>query len=206
MCQAAAGSGSSRRSTKISCSQSLAIAVSSSTPGWTRRAHSGEGHGTTVQFVVLALITSKFSASAGSASRPARAGSMPASSPGGTCGVIEMRTPCPSPRSRSRRPYQDGHEAERVLGGALEADPLDVRVEIPGVDEAGAALVRRGGDQPGERRRTRLGDDPHRLAGLDVGADLDDQVRVAVKERVVQGCVSLSVRSRSSTVRPAPPL
>ena len=107
-CHAAAGSGSSSRSTKISCSQSRAMAVSSSTPGWTRHAQSGDGHGTTVQLVVLALITSKFSASAGSASRPASAGSIPARSPGGTCGVIEMRTPCPSPRSSSRLPYQSG--------------------------------------------------------------------------------------------------
>ena len=64
--QAAAASGSSSRSTKTSCSQSCASAASSSSPGWTRRAHSGAAHGTTVQFVVLALITSKFSASDGS--------------------------------------------------------------------------------------------------------------------------------------------
>ena len=98
------------------------------------------------------------------------------------------------------------HEVEGVLGRALEADPLDVRVEVPGIDEAGATLVRGGGDQPGERRRTGLGDDPDRLAGLDVGADLDDQVGVAAKERVVQGCESLSVRLDRLQCQSAPPL
>ena len=115
--QAAAASGSSRRRTKTSCSQSFAIAVSSSRPGWTRRAHSGTAHGTTVQFVVRALITSKFSAWAGSPSRPARAGSIPSSSPGGTCGVIEMRTPWPSPSCSNRRPYHGGTKSS-VSSGA----------------------------------------------------------------------------------------
>jgi len=54
------------------------------------------------------LITSKFSFVAGSASRPARAGSMPSRRPGGICGVIEMRTPWPSPSASRRLPYQDG--------------------------------------------------------------------------------------------------
>ena len=93
---------------------------SSSSPGCTRRAHSGVAHGTTHQFVVLALITSKFSLIAGSWSRPARAGSMPSSSPGGMCGVIEMREPCARRARAAAAPYHGGHEVERVLGRLLE--------------------------------------------------------------------------------------
>ena len=195
--------GAARRS---AAPRACASAVSSSTPGWTSRAHSGDGHGTTVQFVVLALITSKFSASAGSASRPARrrvdAGEQPGRHLRGdrdanAVAVAEIEEPPAVPRR---------HEVERVLGGPLEPDPLHVRVEVPRVDEARAALVGRGGDQPRERRRARLGDDPDGLAGLHVGPDLDDQVGVAAEERVVHGCAEPIRPARSSTVRPAPPL
>ena len=70
--------------------------------------------------MVRELITWKFSRIAGSASLPATAGSIPASSPGGTCGVIEMRTPWPSPSASSRSPYQLGTKSS-VAGSACSS-------------------------------------------------------------------------------------
>ena len=54
---------------------SAASAASSSSSGWTTRAQAGVAQGTTVQFVVFALITSRCSGSDGSWSRPALTGS-----------------------------------------------------------------------------------------------------------------------------------
>ena len=86
------------------------------------------------------------------------------------------------------------HELERVLGRQLGADPLHVRVEVPRVDEARAVRVGLGRDRPDERRSARRGDHQHVLAGLDVGADLDDQLRVAGEQGVVHGAEQYSVR------------
>ena len=85
-------------------------------------------------------------------------------------------------------------EIEGVFGRPLEPGPLHMRVEIPGVDEARPPFVGRRGDEPCERCRTRLRDDPDGLTGLDVRPDLDDEACVAAEERVVHGCESLSVR------------
>src|SRR5439155_11737554 len=78
-------------------------------------------------------------------------------------------------------------EPERVLAGALEPDALDVRVEVPRVDELRAALIRRFGDGAHERGRPRLGLDVDDLPGLDVGADLDDQRGVATQRLGIHG-------------------
>ena len=86
-----------------------------------------------------------------------------------------------------------GDEVDRVLGRPLEPDPLDERVEVPGVDELRSALVGLGGDEPHERRGPRLGHDPDDLAGLDVRADLDDQFGVAAEGLGVHRGVRLEV-------------
>ena len=91
----------------------------------------------------------------------------------------------------------------------LEPGPLDVRVEVPGIDEASAALVGGGRDQSDERRRARLRDDPDDLSWLDVGADLDDQVGVACEQGAVHGRVGgygFAPSGGNGTVLPAPPL
>ena len=75
-----------------------------------------------------------------------------------------------------------GHELERVLGGVLDPDPLDLGVEVDRVDEAGAAAVRVLGDRTHERG----GLDPrhHRddLPRLHVRAGLDGERREAVDQ------------------------
>ena len=93
------------------------------------------------------------------------------------CGVIEMREPCAFPRSSRRCAVPRRHELERVLGGVLGADPLDVRVEVPGIDED-ARRARSTRPRPhGQAAPTSGRDDPGHLPGLDVGAELDDQRR-----------------------------
>src|SRR5512142_1816577 len=74
-----------------------------------------------------------------------------------------------------------GHEVERVLGGVRDPLALDERVEPGHVDELRAAPVGRAGHRPrqllvpADVRR-----EGHDLAGLDVGAELDEQARKAV--------------------------
>ncbi len=67
-------------------------------------------------------------------------------------------------------PVPRGHEAERLGIGRLDPCPLDVRVEVPDVDEPRAAVVGLGGDRTRERLVPELGVHEHRLPRLDVGA------------------------------------
>ena len=73
-------------------------------------------------------------------------------------------------------------ELERVGIRLERADPLDLRVEVPRVDESGAVLEAFGCDGAHERCRGGRCDHDHLLVGLDVGADLDDQLRVALEQ------------------------
>ena len=97
------------------------------------------------------------------------------------------------------------HEVERVRGCSLEADPLDLRVEVPGVDESRATVIRRARERAGKRRGTRLGDDPHDLTTLDIGAGLDDEPGVPGDQFVVHAARRLLRPPGSPTLPAVPP-
>ena len=131
---------------------------------------------------------------------------MPSISPGGVFGAIEMRAPWLSPSRVSRSPYQDGTNSSESCGRELGPDALQVGVEPPGVEEAGAVRVGLGRDCADERRGARRRDQQHVLAGLDVRPDLDDQLGVAGEQGVVHGAEAYSVRPGRLCCTAVPPL
>ena len=103
-------------------------------------------------------------------------------------------------------PYQGGMNSSESSVGQLGADPLHLRVEVPRVEEARAVRVGLRCDRPEERRGGRRADHQHVLAGLDVRADLDDQLGVAGEQRAVHGGGDYSVRRIAYAARePSPP-
>ena len=139
---AATGSGSSRRQTWAISSQSRSNASSGGRSGMDEPGpRLCSGHGTTVQFVVRSLITSRISLTNGSWSRPARSGSRSSSSPVvARPGERDPRRPLARrARASGSEPRRD--EVEGVLGRVRDPGSLDVRVEVLDVDERRAAPV-----------------------------------------------------------------
>ncbi len=87
--------------------------------------------------------------------------------------VAEVEHPPPEPRR---------HPLERAVRRGLVANPLHRGVDVDDVDVAGALLVRPARDRGHERLRLRERLDGQHLIRLDVRADRDDQVRVALEE------------------------
>ena len=73
-------------------------------------------------------------------------------------------------------------ELERVRVGFERPDPLDVRVEVPRIDEQRTALEALDRDRAHERCGGGRGDHDHLLVGLDVRPDLGDELGVALEQ------------------------
>ena len=67
----------------------------------------------------------------------------------------------------------------------LDPVPLDLTVEVPGVDVLRSAPVGGVGDRPHERRRLDGGRDRHDLPRLNVGAGADGELGELAEEVVV---------------------
>jgi hypothetical protein len=91
-----------------------------------------------------------------------------------------------------RRPSQGGTQ-ESESSGQLDPQPLHDRVEIDDVDVARAALVREADDAVDERCSLRRRLDSHDLVRLDVGAEADDELGVAVEQLLVHSIRRYSV-------------
>ena len=83
------------------------------------------------------------------------------------------------------------HEVEYVVRGVLHAHAFQERVPVVDVDELRAALVRARGERTCELLLAETAPDVEDLTGLDVGAEVDDQVGVAL-ETVLHGKAILS--------------
>ena len=107
----------------------------------------------------------------GSRSMPSSSGSMSSNRCGSNGPWKQIRAAPTSPSASMRSPIQCGTKSSVSRGGVLEPRVLDVRIEVPDVDELGAARVGRLGDArligscPGSAL---IADD---LTRLHVGAD-----------------------------------
>ena len=92
-------------------------------------------------------------------------------------------------------------ELERVLRGVLEPRALDVDVEVGRVDELRAVAVGAGGERAHDLLLADLAADRDDLAGLDVGAEADEQVGEALQRGGVEAA---GIRHRRHTTPPSP--
>ena len=183
--QAPAGSGSSRRQTCPRSRQSASTAAGGSSSGKTTCAHASVGNGEIVHAIERSSIVLQdlLHGREPIAARPCRV--EPRQQPRrdergeadpGCVELAEIEYAAAEPRR---------HPGERVVGGQLDSHPLHERVEVDDVHVARTALVRAASDPVDERRGFRWRLDRHDLVGLDVRAEPDDQLGVAIEQLLV---------------------
>src|SRR5439155_19611779 len=91
-----------------------------------------------------------------------------------------------------------GSEPDRVVAALGDAGPAHERVGIRHLDVPGARAVRVRRDRPCKSLPAQLGVHRHDLAWLDVRAEPDDELRVAVDQLVVHGLSTISRRQRTN--------
>ena len=110
---------------------------------------------------------------------PTRSWSRSASSSGSGSPAIMISAPPSSASARATQPRRRLGQSASSAACSINGAP-DVVVDVADVDVAGAGGVPGAGERAGERGVLDERGHEDRLAGLDVGADADDQVGVAV--------------------------
>ena len=176
---AAAASGSSSRRSRRARSSSFASASAGASSGCTTVAHVSGRPRDDTPVRRLRVDHVEVLAKRGKLVTAARAGSTPSIRPGRCVRRDRDARAVRSPSSRSRFGYHGGTNSRVSAVAPRAPDPLDVRIEVPGVDEPRAPRV---STRPRPRgraaRRQGAAITSTCWSALDVGADLDDQLRV----------------------------
>ena len=173
----ATASCSSSRQTRSTSDQSSSSAASGSMSGCTTAAQTGDGLGPTVQFTSCSLTAFSHSVLTGelSLAQPIRIEA------GQDRGIGAARQADDRPLLGRRRPRllvrPGGCVPDRIVSAELDPRPLEVQVEVVELNEPGTRQVALVGHGAHQLTVVDVATHHHRLAGLDVGAEPDQQPR-----------------------------